>query len=114
MAALLQYREERGGMGLDVSPPWLNVVRAERVLRHGTDRHVCQLLAGDHQAGQSGVHDVALSQFLRLCLDCDQRMTLEQRILVSVQKCGWKRSEWAVCSLLLCAVAHTFLLHRRR
>ena len=95
--ALQELRSLRRQGSLDTTAPWLNVVRATRVIRFGTPVERVQLMAGDHQASQSGVVNIRVSQFLRLALFEPADTPIGTRVLRAVQKAGWTRGEKPVC-----------------
>ena len=93
VAALQLLRQERAKAGMAVDLPWLTTVRAEQVVRFGTPLSQLQLLAGDHQAAQSDVRELPMSDFLRLLVATDASQPLQDRIAMAIQKAGWARPE---------------------
>lgn len=96
MAALHSLLTQWQACGLTTDYEWLRVVRAVQVFKHNTPVDVLQLAAGDHQAGQSDVHAVAVSGFLGLFVESSSDIPLERRLLMAVQKAGWPRPAKAV------------------
>ena len=97
VAALLRLRAARAQEGLSNAAPWLELVRATRVIRFGAALDACQLFAGEHQAQQGGTQPLLLSNFVSLLLQCPPEMPLPQAILTTIQKTGWERPASKVC-----------------
>ena len=91
VAALLRLWATRAQEGLSIAAPWLEVVRATRVIRYGADLEACQLFAGEHQAQQGGTQPLLLSNYVALLLQSPPDQPLLQRIFSTVQKTGWER-----------------------
>ena len=87
----MNMKTMREASSLDTTAPWLNFVRAERVVRFGTPLQTVMVLAGDHQQAQSDVHTLPISGFLKLLLNTDTTLTLDKRLALAIQMSGWPR-----------------------
>ena len=97
VAALQRLRAVRDAERLAVSLPWLETVRAAKILRYGTPVPAARLFAGEHQAGQAGVVELKASHFLSLLLQTPEELPLANRVLLAHQQAGWPRNASAVC-----------------
>ena len=66
VAALQRLREVRQQERLQVNLPWLETVRAIKILKCQTPTSAAQLFAGEHQASQGDTNPLRAGQFLKL------------------------------------------------